>query len=412
MKGSILIGQSGGPTSVINASLSGSIDAAKQSEQIDNIYGAINGIYGIINHQIIDLSLEDSNDIELLKSTPGSILGSVRYKLPNFQDDPTDYIKIVEVFKLLNVKYFIYIGGNDSMDTCSKISKYFQSINFPCNVIGVPKTIDNDLINIDHTPGYASAIKYIATTISEIYQDISCYRKGKVTIVEIMGRDAGWLTAGSKLASLTNNGPDLIYLPEHPFDIEDFLNKVSRIYQQKGHALIAVSEGIKDINGKYILEYRSSNSSDEFGHLQLGGVAQVLAEYVEKRLHLPNRNVELNLPQRCASHLASLTDVNEAYNCGYYAVKYIIDHTDKMVTMLRIKNYEIEYQLTDLSSVANFVKTVPVHFICQNGSNISQDFIDYALPLIQGELNISYQNGLPKFANLKKYYINLSKEHN
>ncbi len=293
------------------------------------------------------------------------------------------------------------------MDTCSKISSYFREIKFDCNVIGVPKTVDNDLINIDHTPGYGSSIKYIATVVSEIYQDISCYRKGKVTIVEIMGRDAGWLTAGSKLASITNNGPDLIYLPEHPFDMDDFLNRVNSIYKEKGHALIAVSEGIKDKNGKYILEYRPTNSTDEFGHLQLGGVGQVLAEFVGKKLGLPNRNVELNLPQRCASHISSLTDINEAFNCGYYGVKYIIDNTDKMVTMVRINEYNIEYKLTELANVANKVKKVPEQYIINNGTNISDEFIKYALPLIQGEPNIIYQNGLPRFANLKKEYINM-----
>lgn len=407
MKGSLLIGQSGGPTSVINASLAGCIVAAKQSNNIDKIYGTLNGISGILNKQIIDLGMESAETIELLKTTPGSILGSVRYKLKDYLVDDTDYKLIKEEFEKLNIKYFIYIGGNDSMDTCNKISKYFKHINFDCNVIGIPKTVDNDLVEIDHTPGYGSSIKYIATSVAEIYQDISCYQNGKVTIVEIMGRDAGWLTAGSKLASLTNNGPDLIYLPEHPFDMNEFLNKVKEIYNLKRHALVAVSEGIKDKENKYILEYRTSNTTDNFGHLQLGGVAQILADFVNKELHLPNRSIELNLPQRCASHIASLTDINEAFNCGVNAIKFIIENTDKMITMKRVNNnpYEIVYDVVSLEKVANYVKQVPSNYIINNGSNISDDFINYALPLIQNEPTIKYQNGMIKFAKLEKHYI-------
>lgn len=408
MKGSILIGQSGGPTSVINASLAGCITAAISSEKIENVYGAINGIYGVLNHQIIDLRKEDLETIELLKNTPGSILGSVRYKLKDFKIDDTDYKKIKCVFESLNIKYFIYIGGNDSMDTCNKISKYFESINFDCNVMGVPKTVDNDLVETDHTPGYGSSIKYIANVIAEIYQDISCYKKGKVTIVEIMGRDAGWLTAGAKLASLVNNGADLIYLPESPFDMDEFLNKVNNIYKEKQHALIAISEGIKDKDGKYILEYRPTTSTDAFGHLQLGGAAQVLSEYVSSKLNLPNRSIELNLPQRCSSHIASLTDIDEAFNCGYYGVQYVLSNTDKMISMKRsAESYKIDYQITDLSKVANQVKRVPEEYITNNGSNISDDFIKYALPLINNEPSIKYKNGLQKFAKLKKEYIKL-----
>lgn len=298
------------------------------------------------------------------------------------------------------------------MDTCLNLSQYFQSIDFDCTVIGVPKTIDNDLIGTDHTPGYGSSIKFIATTIAEIYQDIACYPKGKVTIVEIMGRDAGWLTAGTKLASLTNSGPDLIYLPEIPFDMTDFLEKVSSIYQKKGHALIAVSEGIKDQNGIYMLQYRSFNNEDDFGHLQLGGVAQLLAERVNQRLHLPIRSIELNLPQRCSSHLSSLTDIDEAYNCGKYAVQFALTGcTGQMVTMKRLENYIIQYQLVPLKDVANLVKPVPLHFIDGQNADITSSFIDYALPLIQGEPHTQFENGMPKFAKLRKKYVEINKTH-
>lgn len=408
MKYSVLVGQSGGPTSVINASLAGIIEESLNNEQIEKIYGTLNGIDGIINHNIIDLSNEDLETLSLLKVTPSSILGSARFKLSDFNIDDTHYKIIVDVFKKLNIKYFFYIGGNDSMDTCHKIFEYFKKIDFDCKVIGIPKTIDNDLVETDHTPGYGSSIKYIATTMAEIYQDISCYKKGRVTIVEIMGRDAGWLTAGSKLASLSNNGPDLIYLPEKPFNIDNFLLKVSNIYQQKGHVLVALSEGIRDKDGNYILSYRNFNSQDSFGHLQLGGVGQVVAEIVNKKLGLPIRSIELNLPQRCSSHISSLTDIEEAYKCGKYGLKYALEgHSGKMVTMIRDTNnpYNINYQLIDLNKVANYVKIVPDYYINLDGDDITQEFINYALPLIQNEPKICYQNGMPKFATLKKTYV-------
>ncbi len=411
-KGSILVGQSGGPTAVINASLAGIVEEAKLHDEIDTVYGALNGIDGIIHHHIIDLYAESSETIELLKTTPSSILGSIRFKLPNPQIDDHIHKAIVSVFESLHITHFFYIGGNDSMDTCLNLSQYFQSIDFDCTVIGVPKTIDNDLVGTDHTPGYGSSIKFIATTIAEIYQDIACYPKGKVTIVEIMGRDAGWLTAGTKLASLTNSGPDLIYLPEIPFDMTDFLEKVSSIYQQKGHALIAVSEGIKDQNGIYMLQYRSFNNEDDFGHLQLGGVAQLLAECVNQKLHLPIRSIELNLPQRCSSHLSSLTDIDEAYNCGKYAVQFALTGcTGQMVTMKRLENYIIQYQSVPLKDVANLVKPVPLHFINGQNADITSSFIDYALPLIQGEPHTQFENGMPKFAKLQKKYVEINKTH-
>ncbi len=410
MKGSVLIGQSGGPTSVINASLAGIIEEALQNPLVTNVYGLLNGIDGLLEHRIIDLAVESKETLSLLKTTPSSILGSSRFKLDDYKINDKVYKKIVEIFTKLDIKFFFFIGGNDSMDTCNKISQYFKNIAFECNVIGVPKTIDNDLVYTDHAPGYGSSIKYIATTIAEIYQDIECYKKGKVTIVEIMGRDAGWLTAGSKLASLSNNGPDLIYLPEIPFDLEDFLHKVKIIYEKKGHALIALSEGIKDKNKNYILTYRQFNSCDNFGHLQLGGVGQVIAEAINKKLNLPIRSIELNIPQRCSSHIASLTDINEAYHCGKKALQYAtLNFTGKMVSIKRVSTYpyKVKYELVDLSSVANKVKAVPMHFISSDGCNITNDFIEYALPLIQKEPKIVYTNGMPTFAKLKKQKINL-----
>ncbi len=408
MKASIMIGQSGGPTTVINASLQGIVEAALESDAIDSVYGALNGIDGIIHHRIIDFRNEDKEEISLLCTTPSSILGSVRFKLTDYQEDDTVYQKIMEVFKSLHIKYFFYIGGNDSMDTCNKINAYFEFVGFDCVVFGVPKTIDNDLVLTDHTPGYGSSIKYIATTIAEIYQDISCYTKGKVTIVEIMGRDAGWLTAGSKLASICGCGPDLIYLPEVPFFLNDFLKRVEKIYQEKGHVLVVMSEGIRDVNGQYMLNYRMFNNTDDFGHLQLGGVGEVIAEVVNTQLGLPIRSIELNLPQRCASHIASKTDIDEAYLCGKKAFEFALsNHTGKMVVMKRISDdpYQIHYEMVALKDVANLIKKVPLKYITDDGTNISSEFIDYALPLIQNEPNISYENGMPKFAKLKKILL-------
>ncbi len=405
MKASVMIGQSGGPTTVINASLQGIVETALHCESIDGVYGALNGIDGIIHHRIIDFRNEDQEEISLLRTTPSSILGSVRFKLMDYTEDDTVYQKIVEVFKSLHVKYFFYIGGNDSMDTCNKINAYFEFVGFDCVVFGVPKTIDNDLVLTDHTPGYGSSIKYIATTIAEISQDISCYTKGKVTIVEIMGRDAGWLTAGSKLASVCGWGPDLIYLPEVPFFLNDFLKRVKKIYQEKGHVLVVLSEGIRDVNGQYMLNYRLFNNTDDFGHLQLGGVGEVIAEVVNTQLGLPIRSIELNLPQRCASHLASKTDIDEAYLCGKKAFEFALcNHTGKMVIMKRISNqpYQISYEMVALKDVANFIKKVPLNYIIDDGTNVSLEFIDYALPLIKNEPDISYENGMPKFAKLKK----------
>lgn len=408
MKYSVLVGQSGGPTSVINASLAGVVIEALKNDNIDKVYGTLNGIEGILNKNIIDFSYEDMETLELLKSTPSSVLGSVRFKLKDFNDDESTYKIIKSVFEALNIKYFFYIGGNDSMDTCNKIHQYFTKINFDCRVIGIPKTIDNDLVLTDHTPGYGSSIKYISTVMAEIYEDIACYKKGKVTIVEVMGRDTGWLTAGSKLASLANNGPDLIYLPEVNFDINSFLAKVKNIYEQKGHVLVAVSEGIKDKDGKYILSYQLNSATDNFGHLQLGGVSQVLTSIVSNKLGLPTRNIELNLPQRCASHLASLTDIEEAYNCGKYGLLLAISGlSGKMVSMIRKNsdNYAIRYSYVNLNEVANNIKEVPNNFISKDLDNITDEFIKYAFPLIQRESTLKYENGIVKFAKLKKHII-------
>ena len=392
MKGSVLVGQSGGPTSVINASLAGVIKEALKHEEITHVYGAVNGLAGILNENIVEFT--NDTDLDLLSTTPAAALGSVRFKLIN---DTTEdvYEDIRQVFLKYDIKYFFYIGGNDSMDTCNKIADYFKLIEMDVKVIGIPKTIDNDLVITDHTPGYGSACKYVATTLTEIYQDTHVYSKGRVTIVEIMGRDAGWLTASSSLAKINGEGPDLIYLPESPFSIEQFIKDVDRLYKEKQKVIVCVSEGIKDKYNEYILKYRTFSNSDNFGHLQLGGVAEVLAEIVNRRLAYPVRAIELNLPQRCASHLASKTDYTEAMKCGEYGVKYALKgYTDVMITMERVSNYKIRYGVTSLDAVANFVKEFPKEWII-NGNDISNDYIEYALPLIKGEIKPRFKDGLP-----------------
>ena len=407
MEISCIIAQSGGPTAVINSSLLGVIDAAKKMK-IQHIYGALNGIDGILNEAIIDLNAEDEKELAYLKNTPSATLGSVRLHLKDYTVDPTPYEKIHEVFKKLNIRYFFYIGGNDSMDTCYKVAEYFKNNSYDCKVIGIPKTIDNDLVGTDHTPGFGSSVKYVVNVLSEIYLDTHAYKKGRVTVVEIMGRNAGWLTASSILTKVSNTPVDLIYVPESPFEINNFLNKVKTLYDQKQKVLVAVSEGIKTKDGEYFLKSHMSNITDAFGHTQLGGVGQVLCEIISKKLGLPVRAVELNLPQRASSHIASLTDIEEAYNCGKYALEQAVKgETGKMVVMNRTSNYHIKYELMDIEGIANAVKVVPTEYINEDGDYINDSFIDYALPLIQGDVTIPFENGIVRFARLKKEIIKL-----
>ncbi|MDD2215383.1 MAG: 6-phosphofructokinase, partial [Eubacteriales bacterium] len=316
LKGACLIGQSGGPTSVINASALGCIEAALKSEHITKVYGAAHGIRGILDDRLYDLTLEDPEELALMKYTPASVLGSCRYKLADFLTDDTDYKRILDVFQKYNIRYFFYNGGNDSMDTCSKISSYLSHNNYECRVMGIPKTIDNDLAKTDHCPGYGSAAKYVATTCMEVYRDARVYDTGSITVLEIMGRNAGWLAASSALAKYKGMGPDLIYLPEIPFDLSDFISDVTRVYDKQGDVLVAVSEGIKDKNGTFISSYFSDMSKDKdaFGHARMGGLADSLANFANAKIKAKVRGIELSLLQRCAAHLASATDIEEAYN--------------------------------------------------------------------------------------------------
>ncbi|MBR5439854.1 MAG: 6-phosphofructokinase [Clostridia bacterium] len=404
--GACMFAQSGGPTSVINASAAGVFYEALRQKNITKVYGAAYGISGVLNENFYDISKEEDIELEMLKYTPSSALGSVRYKLKDYKKDDTDYKRIVEVFKKYNIRYFFYNGGNDSMDTCNKISKYIKKSGWDCNVIGVPKTIDNDLYGTDHCPGFASAAKFIATTVMEINIDSTVYQTPAICIIEAMGRNAGWLTASAALAGTTGYGADLIYLPEVPFDIDKFTNDVLEVCKRKDNKCIAVvSEGVRNSEGVLISELFAKGAVDSFGHTQLGGVSHNLANILKQKTGFKVRAFELSLLQRCASHLASKVDIDEAFKAGRTAVKAAVRGvTDKMVAYERVegKEYKIKYKMANLSLAANTEKTVPIEWINKDGNYVTQEFIDYCMPLIQGETKMQYKNGLPRFANLKK----------
>ena len=405
LKGACIFGQSGGPTSVINASAYGVISTALKDPNITAVYGAEHGIKGVLADRLFDMGKEDPAELELLKYTPSSALGSCRYKMADPDVDDTDYKRILEIFKKYDVRYFFYNGGNDSMDTCNKISKYMQKVGYECRVMGVPKTIDNDLFGTDHCPGFASAAKYIATSCMEVYQDARVYDTGMVCIIEIMGRHAGWLAGAAALATAYGAGPDLVYLPEVDFDMDKFLADVERIYKEKGNCMVAVSEGIHYADGSFVSEAKTS-ATDGFGHAQLGGLAALLADVVKKETGAKVRGIELSLLQRCGAHLASQTDIDESFMAGKAAVENAVNGvTDKMVGFEREMvdgKYTCKIKLFDLSIVANTEKKVPRQWINNEGDGITDGFIDYALPLIQGQTKMTVEDGLPRFVHLKK----------
>ncbi len=406
LKGAAVIGQSGGPSSVINASAYGAIKTALDSDVITNVYGMANGILGILNDDLMDMSKEDPEELKYMKYTPSSALGSCRYKLKDPDVDDTDYKKILEIFKKHDIRYFFYNGGNDSMDTCNKISKFMLKNGYECRCMGIPKTIDNDLAGTDHCPGFASAAKYIATSVMEVYRDSTVYDTGMVTIVECMGRHAGWLTAAAALAP-AGQGADLIYLPEVDFDFDKFTATVKKIYAAKKKCLIVVSEGIHDKEGTFIAEYANKNmAKDSFGHAQLGGLAAFLANHIKNETGAKVRGIELSLLQRCAAHCASQTDIDESFSAGKAAVENAVAGiTDKMVGFERVYEdgkYVCKVKLFDLTVVANTEKKVPLEWITESGDGINQGFVDYCLPLIQGETQLEKVNGLPRFVQLKK----------
>ena len=405
LKGACVIGQSGGPTSVINTSVLGALETALDDPSITRVFGMAHGIKGLLNDDLYDIDKEDRDELALLRYTPSSALGSCRYKLADPDVDDTDYKRILEIFKKYDIRYFFYNGGNDSMDTCNKVSKYMLKSGYECRVMGIPKTIDNDLFGTDHCPGYASAAKYIATSCMEIYQDARVYDTGMVCVVEIMGRHAGWLTAAAGLATAQGAGPDLIYLPETDFDMDQFLADVKKVYDEKGNCLVAVSEGIHYADGTFVSEAKTS-ATDGFGHAQLGGLAATLADTVKNELGCKVRGIELSLLQRCAAHCASKTDVDESYAAGKAAVaNAVAGKTDFMPGFKCTRDangYHCEIELLPLSEVANTEKKVPMEWINAAHNGVTQGFVDYALPLVNGDNVGPKVNGLPRFAQLKK----------
>ena len=407
MKRNVIVGQSGGPTAVINASLYGVVyEALNREDACGTVYGMINGIEGFLNDQVMDMEpLERSGELELIKTTPGSYLGSCRYKLPEDLEDEV-YPKLFEKFAQYGIGYFFYIGGNDSMDTVSKLSRYAKKAGSDIHFMGIPKTIDNDLVCTDHTPGFGSAAKYVASTVREIAVDASVYdNKKSVTIVEIMGRHAGWLTAASVLARKeAGDNPVLIYLPEVAFDPEKFIADVKAALEKRSNLVVCISEGINDGKGTFICELASDVGVDTFGHKMLTGSGKYLENLVKEKIGVKVRSVELNVSQRCSSAMLSGTDQKEAIASGAYGVKCAIEGaTGKMIGFSRLpgEDYRIDYTMEDVDQICNQEKTVPLEWITENGSDIGEGFIRYARPLIQGEVKVPMEDGLPKFAYRK-----------
>lgn len=396
-----MVAQSGGPTVAINASLAGVIDGVMRSGKYATCYGSINGILGILNENYLNLTemIDDKEKLERLKVTPAMYLGSCRHKLPNYKDDDSPYVFIFNQFAKLNIKAFFYIGGNDSMDTVLKLSDYAAKINSDIRIIGIPKTIDNDLCVIDHTPGFGSAAKYIASTMLEVAHDTFIYAVKSVTIVEIMGRDAGWLTASSALArNEYNTAPHLIYLPEVAFDKEQFLNDIREKLKTLNNVIVAVSEGIRDENGDYITA--SKAVADQFGHQQLSGAGKALEFLVKENIGVKVRSVEVNVLQRCAAHMASATDLNESFTLGNKAVSLAGEGiTASMVTLERVSStpYEVRYDHAPIAGIANEARSIPREWINETGNDITPALYEYLKPLIQGEVSISYKDGIPVY---------------
>lgn len=402
----IIVGQSGGPTAVINSSLYGVIKEAFSSDEIANVYGMVHGIEGFMNGEYINLKnfFDEKEKLELLKRTPAAFLGSCRYKLPEDIKD-ISYKKVFEAFEKLEIGAFFYIGGNDSMDTVSKLERAAEFYGSKVRFIGVPKTVDNDLVNTDHTPGYGSAAKYIASTVRDVIFDAGVYRNPVVTIIEIMGRHAGWLTAASALAGEKYSpNPMLIYLPEVAFDMDDFIMDLKDALNKNNSVIVCVSEGIIDADGKLICEYEGDSAVDGFGHKMLAGCGKVLERKVKSEMNIKCRSIELNLPQRCSSVLASLTDIEEAAGVGVNAVKAALrGESGKMVCMDRDDSYgyKIKYVTRDVSEICNFEKKFPLEWINDSKNGIKKEFIDYVIPLIQGENKSSFKNGLPEYISLE-----------
>ncbi|MGF7145706.1 6-phosphofructokinase 1 [Anaerotaenia torta] len=397
----LLVAQSGGPTAAINATLAGILQGVQGSEGVNRVYGAKNGIEGVLKEQFLDLSelAKDNRSLDILACTPASALGSCRRKMKDWHEDEETYKKIIATLDRYGVQYFIYIGGNDSMDTVNKLARYCKAKGHDKIIVGAPKTIDNDLSLTDHSPGYGSAAKYIAATISELACDIGVYDIPSVTIVEIMGRDAGWLTASAALARVNGGrGADLIYLCERKFDSTRFIMDVKEKLTQKRGILVAVSEGIKDKEGAYISDQVSSGKVDNFGHKYIAGAARVLEQLVRREIGCKVRSVELNLMQRSAAHITSKTDIMESKMLGEKALLCALSkEAGRMAAIGRLSDrpYRVELLSVPVDEVANREKTVPLNWITPDGHDVTEELIDYMMPLIQGETEVKFKNGIP-----------------
>lgn len=405
-KKNVIVAQSGGPTAAINASLAGVIDAVLQSGNYDTVYGSIYGILGIMENRLMNLNEQASSNPEFtrrLKTSPAMYLGSCRYKLPEEDADEATYRQLFKQFEAYQIGAFFYIGGNDSMDTVLKLGRYGKKIGSDIRFIGIPKTIDNDLCITDHTPGYGSAAKYVAASLLEIAHDTFIYSVKSVTIIEIMGRDAGWLTAASALARTSySSAPHLIYLPEVPFDKERFLEDVRAQLAQRNNVIIAVSEGIRDKDGNYISA--TTAKEDQFGHSQLSGTGKCLEYLVKDSIGVKVRSIELNVLQRCASHIASQTDLDEAYALGKQAVFHAESGASQcMLTLRRTSDepYQTVIETADIAGIANEAKSIPREWINAEGNDITKELYDYMAPLIVGEPELSYENGLPVYLPIR-----------
>lgn len=402
MKDNCIVAQSGGPTVAINASLAGVIDGVKKSKKFTRVYGAIHGIQGVLDNNFIDLSLMALSKFPLvntLELSPAMYLGSCRYKLPDFEVDSKPYEIIFDRFEEYQVASFFYIGGNDSMDTVDKLSKYAKKIGSDVKIVGIPKTIDNDLCHTDHTPGFGSAAKYVASTMLEIAHDTYIYQIPSVVIVEIMGRDAGWLTAASCLARNDYSpAPHLIYLPEVDFDEDQFIEDIKNVLKTSRCVIVAVSEGIHDKDGNYISA--TSAVADKFGHAQLSGTGKALESLVKDRMDIKVRSIELNVLQRCAAHISSRTDINESFALGQAAVKYAAEGmTAVMSTIKRVSNdpYQWIIEPENVSLIANQAKTIPLEWITPEKNDVTPEMEAYLRPLIIGEVSLQYKDGLPMY---------------
>lgn len=402
--GNAVVGQSGGPTAAINATLAGVVRGALECEYIGKIYGMKNGIEGLLQRRLIDLSeiLDTEEKIRSLEHTPAAALGSCRLKLPSVEKDASVYEKIFEIFSEYDIRYFFYIGGNDSMDTAAKVSKFAEERGYDIRIIGIPKTIDNDLLVTDHTPGYGSAAKYVATTVQEIIYDCAVYTTKAVTIVEIMGRDAGWLTAASAVGSIVNGiAPDLVYLPECAFAMEEFYASIEKAFEKHPNIVVAISEGIRFADGRYVCESRDGGATDVFGHKALSGAAKTLEMAVKNKFGCKVRSIELNLPQRCAGHLLSRTDISESVMLGKEAVRVAAEEgvSGDMMIYERVSNepYSCTVSHKKVADIANMVKSVPSEYINAEGNFVTKECCEYILPLIEGEDAPVFKNGIPDY---------------